>query len=93
MRGYTWRGLLSTKVIIPPKDSTNLILSGEINAVVRMLIGDYFGNLFYVPDEDTKKSVSNYSVDRFTDVASAIYKLLDSISMRLNIRYDQDKKQ
>ena len=92
LRGYTWRGLLSTKVIIPPKDSTNLILSGEINAVVRMLIGDYFGNLFYVPDEDTKKSVSNYSVDRFTDVASAIYKLLDSISMRLNIRYDQDKK-
>ena len=92
LRGYTWRGLLSTKVIIPPKDSTNLILSGEINAVVRMLIGDYFGNLFYVPDEDTQKSVSNYSVDRFTDVASAIYKLLDSISMRLNIRYDQDKK-
>ena len=92
LRGYTWRGLLSTKVIIPPKDSTNLILSGEINAVIRILIGNYFGNLFYVSDEDTKKSVSNYSVDRFTDVASAIYKLLDSISMRLNIRYDQDKK-
>ena len=46
LRGYTWRGLLSTKVILPPKDSTNLILSGEINAVIRILIGNYFGNRF-----------------------------------------------
>lgn len=92
LRGYTWRGLLTTKVIIPPENAANLILSGEINNIIRELIGNSFENLFYVSNENTGKIVSNYSVERYTDVASAIYKLLDSKSMRLNIRYDQEKK-
>lgn len=92
LRGLTWRGLLTTKVIIPPENAANLILSGEINHVLRELIKNRFDDLFFVAGEDTQENVKNYVVERYTDVYSAIIKLLDMYNMRLNIRYDQEKK-
>lgn len=92
LRGYTWRGLLACKIIEPPTGENNLILNGELNDLIRKLISDRFEQLFYVPEESTEITVSNYPVDRYTDIESAITKLLATKGMRLNIRYDQQKK-
>lgn len=91
LRGCTWRGLLATKIIEPPAGENNLVLNGELNDLIRMLISDQFGTLFYVPEISTGVA-TKYTVDRYTDIRSAINKVLAENDMRLNIRYDQEKK-
>ena len=63
LRGRTWRGMLEYKVIEPPAGQDHLTLSGELNTVIRRLIGDRFGGLFVVPEADTGITVNNWRVD------------------------------
>lgn len=89
LRGDTWRGMLAYKVIEPPDGEDHLILSGELNVVIRKLIRDRFDGLFYVPEIDTGITVSNWQVDRYITLYSAIKKLLDAFGCRLQISYIQ----
>ena len=65
LRGDTWRGMLQYKIVEPPAGKDHLILSGELNTVIRMLIGDRFGDLFIVPENNTGIEVKNWKVDRY----------------------------
>ena len=85
--GYTWRGLLNKKVVEPPSDTSHLILNGELNSMLRELVGERFGSLFYVPDIDTGVSLRKWQVDRYVTLHDAIIKMLDSVGYRLQIRY------
>ena len=65
LRGDTWRGMLAYRIIEPPTGQNHLALSGELNDVIRELIGDRFGSLFYVPEIDTGITVSKrYAVTK-----------------------------
>lgn len=89
LRGDTWRGMLAYRIIEPPTGQNHLALSGELNDVIRELIGDRFGSLFYVPEIDTGITVSNWQVDRYVTLYAALMKLVDAFGYRLNISYIQ----
>lgn len=86
-RGPTWRGMLDKKVVEPPGGEDHLTVSGELNTILRELIGDRFDGLFFVPDADTGVSVTGWQVDRYVTLYDAIIKLLDSKGYRLQISY------
>lgn len=86
-RGLTWRGMLQKKIVRPPDDASHLILNGELNSVLRELIGDRFGSLFVVPETDTGIEVAGWQVDRYVTLYDAIMKLLMAYGQRLQIAY------
>ena len=88
-RGYTWRGLLSQKIIQPPAGQSHLTVSGEANAIIRQVLGDRFGSLFVVDQEDSGIQISRYQFDRYCTVLDGITKMLDTVGARLRIYYDQ----
>ncbi len=89
LRGRTWRGMLEYKVVEPPAGQDHLTLSGELNTVIRTLIGDRFGGLFVVPEADTGITVNNWQVDRYVTLYDALQKLVDNYGCRLQICYVQ----
>ena len=86
-RGPTWRGLLAQKVVEPPDGEDHLTVSGDLNDILRELIGDRFDGLFIVPDIEAGVSVTGWQVDRYVTMYDAIVKLLDSKGYRLQISY------
>ena len=78
LNGYTWRGLLTQKVVEPPDGAENLILNGELNTVIRELVGDRFGDLFIVEDVNTGVILKNWVVDRYAILHDTIMKFLDA---------------
>lgn len=89
LRGDTWRGMLAYRIIEPPSGQDHLVLSGELNTVIRELIGDRFGGLFYVPEINTGITVRNWQVDRYVTLYDALMKLVDAYGYRLKISYIQ----
>ena len=87
LRGPTWRGLLGRKVVEPPEGEDHLTVSGELNNILRDLIGDRFDGLFSVPDVETGVMVTGWQVERYVTLYEAIMKLLDSKEYRLQISY------
>lgn len=86
-RGPSWRGMLAQKVVEPPDGEDHLTVSGDLNDILRELIGDRFDGLFFVPDVKTGASVTGWQVDRYVTLYDAIIKLLDSKGYRLQISY------
>lgn len=89
VRGFTWRGMLRYKVVEPPTGQDHLVLSGELNDIIRVLIGNRFNDLFVVPMIDTKVTVEQWVVDRYVTLYDAIAKLLNNYGYRLKIAYVQ----
>ena len=87
LRGNTWRGMLTKKVVEPPEGEDHLVLSGDINDVIRTLIGDRFGDLFTVPNIDNGIRISNWKVDRYVTLYDALIKLVNYYEQRLQIKY------
>lgn len=92
IRGLTWRGLLDKKIIVPREGEVNYTVSGDLNDIIRELVGDRYGTLFYVPEQAAGVTVSAWKIDRYVSVYKGIQKLLDVKEMRLNIRYSQQEK-
>lgn len=89
VRGFTWRGMLRYKVVEPPAGADHLVLNGELNNVIRTLIGDRFESLFTVPEVDTQIVVKQWKVDRYVTLYDALAKLLDNYGCKLKIAYIQ----
>lgn len=81
--------MLKYKIVEPPDGEDHLILSGELNSVIRELIGDRFDSLFFIPEIDTGITVDNWQVDRYVTLYDALEKLLDAYGYKLQISYTQ----
>lgn len=88
-QGYTWRGMLANKVIVPPDGQDYYTVSGELNAILRDLIEPRFSGVFIVPDADTGVTVENWQFERFCTLLDGIVKLLKSVGYRTDIRYNE----
>ena len=86
--GYTWRGLLEKKIIIPPDGQDRYTVSGELNTVLRNLIEPMFSGVFLVPDIDTGIMI-DYEFDRFCTLLSGVTKMLKSVGYRIEISYNE----
>lgn len=88
-KGYTWRGMLHRKLIIPPSGQDYYTASGELNTILRSLIEPRFEGLFVVPDTDTNVAIGSWKFERFCTLLDGIVKMLKSVGYRLNIKYNQ----
>lgn len=88
-QGYTWRGMLSNKVIVPPDGQGYYTVSGELNTILRDLIEPRFSGVFVVPDIDTGITVTNWQFDRFCTLLDGISNMLKSVGYRIDIRYNE----
>lgn len=85
LKGYTWRGYLSKRVIRPPTGSDYYIATGELNNIIRSLV-TIPG--FVVPTISTGITV-NYQFERYCSVLDGIEKMLRTVGYRLDIQYLQ----
>lgn len=93
IKGRSWRGILSKKVIKPPEGSAYKIVSGELNKILKALIDEHgLSGLFTVPQTDTKTTVISFQFDRYTTLLEGIEKLLKSVEHRIDVKYMQQER-
>lgn len=88
LKGRSWRGILSKKIIEPPAGEDYKIVSGELNYILRTLItAAGLGKLITVPEGSTETTVTGFQFDRYITLLEGIDKLLTSKNYRLQIDY------
>lgn len=85
VKGYTWRGYLAKRVICPGIGADYYVVSGELNNIIRELLG----GLFVVPQVSTGVSVTNFQFDRYCTLLDGLNKMLQSVGFCLDIKYVQ----
>lgn len=88
-KGYTWRGMLTKKIIQPLSGQDYAVASGELNAIIKSKVEAEFPGLFYGVATDTGVTVSNYKFDRYCTLHAGLVKMLKSVGYRLDIRYQE----
>lgn len=91
MIGVTFRGLLEKEYVQPPAGSAYLILNGEANKCINVVIGDRFGDLYTVDDLGASNINIKYGV-RDVNLLQALEKALGVSNARLCIRHQKDGK-
>lgn len=87
--GYTWRGLLSKKIISPKSGQDYYTISGDLNAAIGTLIADFCGgDLFQADSTAAGAEVSNYQFVRYTDLLTGMMAMCDTVGFRLSITYE-----
>lgn len=85
--GYTWRGLLQNKVIIPPAGSAYATDSGELNMILARRVSVAFPGLFIGSEESTGITVS-YRYGRYVTLYDGLKEMLKSVGYKMRIAYD-----
>lgn len=93
VKGYTWRGMMTKKVIQPLMGQDYAVVSGEINSIIRTKVEAEFPGLFYGVERSTGIRVENYQFDRYCTLHEGLVKMLKSVGHRLDIRYRQGDRQ
>lgn len=91
-KGYTWRGMLTKKIIEPLSGEDYATATGELNAVVKDMVEKAFPGLFCGVDIDTGVKVTNYQFERYCSLHSGLKKMLESVGYRLDIKYKEEGK-
>lgn len=83
--GRTWHGVLARKVVVPPSDASNVVVSGDANAVIADLLArcDLAG-AFAASRSASGIDVGTYAVPRFSDLYSALCGALSTAGARLD---------
>lgn len=87
--GYTWRGMLQNKIIIPPSGQDYATDSGELNAIIGARVSAAFPNLFVGSSVPTGITV-NYRYNRYVTLYDGIKAMLKSVGYKMQISYDQE---
>lgn len=85
VKGYSWRGYLSKRIIQPPAGQDYYIANGELNDIIHDIV-----NIpgFVVSNINTGVTV-NYQFNRYVNVADGLQAMLQSVGYRLDISYVQ----
>lgn len=87
LTGYTWRGLLQKKIVLPPSGEAYYVCNGDLHAVARDLVNNRFGGIIQVPEEDCGVSVTDFQLDRFCTVLDALDAVFSSVNYKINLSY------
>ena len=92
-KGYTWRGMMTKKIIQPGSGQDYATVEGELNTIVKQKVQEAFPGLFYGVSEDTGVEVTNYQFDRYCTLHEGLRKMLHivwklSISRAINTKWD-----
>lgn len=86
LRGYTWRGYLWKRIIIPEAGQNYKVVSGDLNAILRSIVSIPG---FQVSGEAAGASVSSYQFNRYIDMATGLERMCESVGYRLDLKYVQ----
>lgn len=89
LMGRTWRGVLNSKVIVPPSGSAYYTISGSVYACLSELITGRFDDLITVKPPTFAGQISNYKFERFCTLLSGMEKMLATLDARITIAYRQ----
>ena len=87
--GYTWRGMLSKKIIEPDSGTTEKSVSGDLNVILSQIIGDKFNQKIRVSTELSGTSLENYKIIGYSTMLEAFNLMLQSVNFKLKISYKQ----
>ena len=87
--GYTWRGMLQNKIIIPPSGQDYATDSGELNAVIGARVSAALPGLFIGSSVPTGVTV-NYRYNRYVTLYDGLKAMLKSVGYKMQISYDQE---
>lgn len=88
-KGWTWRGLLTQSIVIPPSGSNYRIVSGEANTVIRSLLSGVLGGFFVVPKNDSGCEISSYQFGLYTNLLDGLMDMLSGYGYRLSIHAEK----
>lgn len=84
--GRNFRGILATRVVEPQNGEDYVVVDGNAQDVLNMLIAQVgLSELFVANESDIE--INQYQFDRYTDLYSGIIKMLDSVNCKLKLRY------
>lgn len=86
LKGFTWRGYLTKRIIIPPSGSDYYVANGELNTIIGTLVSIPG---FVVSTDNTGINVSNYQFNRYVTVLEGLEAMLRTVGFRLDLRYVQ----
>lgn len=87
--GRTWHGILNSKIFEPDAGEDYLILSGEANNTLSVLVSRMgLSALFQASNEDSGINISNYKMNRYIDGYEGIKKMLKASGAKLNISFE-----
>lgn len=90
--GRTWHGLLNSKIIEPDVGQAYLVLSGDANTVLSVLIARIgLGDLFAASVEDSELIISNYKMNRYIPAYEGIRKMLKTENGKLRFTFKGGK--
>lgn len=90
--GRTWHGILNSKALEPDSGSDYLTVSGEANNVIYTLIQRMgLSELFQASTDDSKLTISNYSMNRYIKGYDGIVKMLASVGAKLLLSFHNGK--
>lgn len=91
-KGRTWQGILASKIIEPDADQDYLILSGEANELLALLIERLgISKIFRASTEDSGLVVRQYEMNRYINGYDGIIKMLASIGGKLLFSFKDSK--
>ena len=85
-KGRTWHGMLNSKVIQPDFGKDYLVVSGDANEIIALLIDRLgFSGLFIAEETPSGISLSNYKFTRYCMAYDGIRKMLSEHGAKLKI--------
>lgn len=88
-KGFTWRGLLTKSLILPPEGEDYKIVSGEANSIISTMLSSVLGGLFNVPSESSGLTITSYQFPLYIDTMSGLERMLEAYGYRLSIHADK----
>lgn len=85
LKGYTWRGLLSKSIIMPPSGSNYKIVSGEANSVITSMLSGILGDFFTVSTSASGCTITNYQFPLYINMLDGLEGMLEAYGYRLKI--------
>ena len=92
LSGYTWRGMLNNKIILPDQGQASKVVSGELNSILQDMIYHEYEGIFVIPNISTGIVIENYPFENYCTLLKGLSKMLSSVSHRLSMKYIQQEK-
>lgn len=86
LMGWSWRGLMSKSIILPPSGSDYYTVSNtEANTCIATLLENVLGGFFEVSTEDSGLTIDSYQFPLYCNTLDGIEKMLEHFNYRLKI--------
>lgn len=86
LHGVNWRGLIATKIIVPPSGTTHYQARGDANAFIKDILKDQFDGLIVGSDELC--GITVYRDLRYINMLQGIEKTLADSNLKIKISFD-----